>query len=309
MMLKIGRKTLEVILMLKLTRYIICAAVMLISLALLCLGCKNDEKTAVAVLPGKLVVSLLEVNHGDAILLQDGKTNVLVDVGHKDNQSMLMGGLDEKGIKQIDTVIITHHHQDHMGNIFPVAKKYEVKNIYDNGLVNEKYPASIKLRGALKNGEYNNKILKAGDVLKFGDNYWLEILSPGDFLKPKQRQHLNNNSIVMMLHYGNFKMLLTGDIEKQTEGALVKQYGDKLKAVVLKIAHHGSQTSSIFQFVKAVNPKHAVISCGNREKYNHPHPKTTGLLKHLQIPFYNTEDNGEICIVTDGKDYEVKTKR
>lgn len=295
--------------MLKLTRYIICAAAIMLSIAVLCVGCKNEEKAVATVPPGKLVVSLLEVDHGDAILLQDGKTNVLIDVGHKDNRAMVMRGLDEKGVKKIDTIIITHHHQDHMGNIFPVAKKYEVKNIYDNGLVNENYQTSINLRAALNKGEYNNKILKAGDVLKFDDNYWLEVLSPGDFLKPKQRQHLNNNSIVMMLHYGNFKMLLTGDVEKQTEGALVKEYGDKLKADVLKIAHHGSQTSSIFQFIKAVNPKHAVISCGNREKYNHPHPKTTGLLKHLKIPFYNTEDNGEIVLITDGVGYEVKSRR
>lgn len=290
-------------------RYIFFAVLLLLSMGLFVFGCGKNENTAVDVAPGKLVITLLEVNHGDAILLQDGKHNVMIDVGHKDNRAMLMRGLDEKGIKKIDTVIITHHHQDHMGNIFPVAKKYNVNNIYDNGLVNEKYPASIKLRGTLNKGEYNNKILKAGDVLKFDDNYWLEVLSPGDFLKPKQRQHLNNNSIVMMLHYGNFKMLLTGDIEKQTEGALVKQYGDKLKADVLKVAHHGSQTSSIFQFVKAVNPKQAVISCGNREKYNHPHPNTTGLLKHLKIPFYNTEDNGEISIITDGISYEVKHRR
>lgn len=294
--------------MIKFNRSIIFAVAFLLSVSLFILGCGKDEKIA-AVPPGKLAITLLEVNHGDAILLQDGKSNVLVDVGHKDNRAMVMRGLDEKGVKKIDAVIITHHHQDHMGNIFPVAKKYNVNTIHDNGLVNENYPASIKLRAALNKDEYNNKILKAGDVLKFSDDYWLEILSPGDFLKPKQRQHLNNNSIVMMLHYGKFKMLLTGDIEKQTEGALVKQYGEKLKADVLKIAHHGSQTSSIFQFVKAVNPKYAVISCGNREKYNHPHPKTTGLLKHLQIPFYNTEDNGEISIVTDGEGYELKVKR
>lgn len=295
--------------MVKFNRYIYFVVSLLLSITLFIIGCSRSEKNPVKALDGKLQITLLEVNHGDAILLQDGKTNVMIDVGHKDNQLMLMRGLDEKGIKQIDTVIITHHHQDHMGNIFPVAKKYGVKNIYDNDLVNENYQTSIKLRAALNKGEYINKTLKAGDVLKFSDNYWLEVLSPGDFLKPKQRQHLNNNSIVMMLHYGNFKMLLTGDIEKQTEGALVKQYGDKLKADVLKVAHHGSQTSSIFQFVKAVNPKQAVISCGNRDKYNHPHPKTTGLLKHLQIPFYNTEDNGEISIITDGNSYEVKHRR
>lgn len=293
----------------RLSCYFISVIFLLLTLALLCVGCSNNVKFATDIVPGKLKITLLEVNHGDAILLQDSKRTIMVDVGHKDNRAMLMRGLDEKGIKKIDTVIITHHHQDHMGNIFPVVKKYGVKNVYDNGLINENYPKSIQLSAALNKGEYNNKKLKAGDVLRFDDKYWLEVLSPGDFLKPKQRQHLNNNSIVMMLHYGKFKMLLTGDIEKQTEGALVKQYGEELKADVLKVAHHGSQTSSTFLFVKAVNPKHAVISCGNREKYNHPHPKTTGLLKHLKIPFYNTEDNGEIVITTDGESYEVKSRR
>lgn len=300
---------LKVKILVKFSRFIICTVVVMIALTLLLLGCKSADNSAASIKPGNLAITLLEVNHGDAILLQDSKQNILVDVGHKDNRAMLMRGLDERGIKKLDTVILTHHHQDHMGNIFQVAKKYNVKSIYDNGLVNENYPKSIELTGAFNKGEYNNKKLKAGDIVKLGENYWLEVLSPGDFLKPKQRQHLNNNSIVMMLHYGKFKMLLTGDIEKQTEGALVKHYRDKLKADVLKVAHHGSQTSSTFLFVKAVNPKHAVISCGNREKYNHPHPKTTGLLKHLKIPFYNTEDNGEIVITTDGESYEVKSRR
>lgn len=278
--------------------------------AILSVGCKDKiSETSNGNTTGKLRITLLSVRHGDAILIQDGKRNVMVDVGHSDNRNILLSKLEEKGIEKIDCIFLTHHHQDHIGNIFPVAKKYKAGIIYDNGLVNENYQTSIRLKEVFKDKKLNNKILQAGDVIKFSDDYWLEVMAPGKFMRPKLLQDLNNSSLVMKLHYKNFTMLLTGDIEKQTEGTLVKQYGDKLKADVLKIAHHGSRTSSIYNFVTTVKPKYAVISCGDRAKYNHPHKNTTGMLKHLEIPFYNTEDNGDIIIETDGNKMDVKAQK
>lgn len=113
----------------------------------------------------------------------------------------------------------------------------------------------------------------------------------------------------MMLHYGDFKMLLTGDAEKGVEGALVEKYGSKLQADVLKVGHHGSQTSSIWQFVQAVKPKYALISCGPFEIFHHPNKDVLGRLKQSGAKALTTFDHGSITVTTDGKSFDVQTER
>lgn len=258
---------------------------------------------------GKLKITLLDVNHGDSILLQDSKQNILVDVGHNKNGQLFFKKLDQRGVQKINTVIVTHHHADHMGNIMKVAGRYKVSRIYDNGLVNTGNPTSVKLHDILSKGNYKNRKLQAGDTINLGDGFWMEVLSPGDFLEDYLRKDLNNNSIVMLLHYGKFTMMFTGDIENPTEAALAKKYGSKLKADVLKVAHHGSKTSSNYRFISKVQPKYALISCGAFEEYHHPNKDVLGRLKHLGAEVYYTNANGDITITTDGKSYEVKTEK
>ena len=271
---------------------------------------------------GKLKITMLDIGQGDAILLQDGKQTIMMDVGdsrtRKDEKSgetdhagreSLFKSLDKAGVQRINTVIVTHHHSDHMGNIMAVRGKYSVKSIYDSGYVNEKFKTSVQLHEDLAAGKYNNRVLKAGDTVKFNKNFYLEVLAPGDFLDKKLYKNINNTSLVMMLHYGDFKMLLTGDAEAGVEDALQKKYGDKLKADVLKVGHHGSSTSSIWNFVNKVKPKYALISCGPFGIYHHPNEKTVGRLQQVGAKVLTTYEHGSITVTTDGKDFKVKTER
>lgn len=254
---------------------------------------------------GNLKITVLDVEHGDAILLQDGKRNVMIDVGDSKNKQLLEQKLAKYNVKRINTVIVSHHHKDHMGNIFTVAGKYGVSNIYDNGNVNNGNKNSIKLHDILSKGNYNNRVLKAGDVIKFNDSYYFEVLSPGSFLQADKRigKDQNNNSVVLKLHYGDFTMLLTGDIEAPTEALLYKKYGSDLKADVLKVGHHGSKTSSYYKFIEQVKPQYALISCGDFAKYHHPNKNVVGSLEHLGAKVYTTEKNGDLTIVTDGNGF------
>lgn len=258
---------------------------------------------------GKLTITMFDVLHGDAILLQDGKQNIMIDVGHPSSQDILTGKLDRKGIKRINTVIVTHHHSDHMGNIFKIAGKYGVSRIYDNGLINENNAASVKLNDILRKGNYKNKVLRAGDNIKFGRDLWFEVLSPGDFLPPGLQRNINNSSIVMKMHYKDFTMMFTGDIENPVEYELSQRYGSLLKADVLKVAHHGSRSSSNFRFISQVKPQFALISCGDFSKYHHPNKNVVGALNHLGATVYYTNANGDIEIITDGENYTVKASR
>ncbi len=209
---------------------------------------KQDTGTA----QGRLRISVLDVGQADAILLQDGKRNIMVDVGNdvKDKvgdsggRQALIKALDKARVNRIKTVFVTHHHRDHMGNIMYVRGKYGVSNIYDSGYVNNGYKASVALNSDLRAGRYNGQALKAGDKITIDKNYYIEVLAPGDFLSKKDLKNMNNTSLVLMLHYGSFKMLLTGDAEAPVEDALQQKYGTELQADVLKVGHHGSKTSS-----------------------------------------------------------------
>lgn len=260
---------------------------------------------------GSLKITVLDVEHGDAILLQDNKRNIMVDVGDSKNRQLLEQKLSKYDVNRIKTVIVSHHHKDHMGNIFTVAGKYGVSNIYDNGNVNNGNKNSIKLHNILSKGDYNNRVLKAGDVVQIDKGYYFEVLSPGDFLQADKRikNDQNNNSVVLKLHYGDFTMLFTGDIEAPTEALLYKKYGSSLKSDVLKVGHHGSKTSSYYKFIEQVKPQYALISCGDFAKYHHPNKNVVGSLEHLGAKVYTTEKNGDLTIVTDGKNFSFTNEK
>ena len=269
---------------------------------------------------GKLRITMLDVGQGDAILLEDGKGKVMIDVGDNKKDKLGYGGrtalkmaLGKAGVREnvdrINTVIITHHHGDHLGNVQWLAGKYKVSNIYDNAMPNEKNAVSNWLNKELRAGHYHNRVLKAGDRVDLGKGYYFEVLAPGDFLSKQDKERFNNTSIVMLLHYGQFTMLFTGDAEAPVEDYLQQKYGNRLKADVLKVGHHGSKTSSIYKFISKVKPKYALISCGNKQIYNHPNKNVVGSLQHLGAKVLTTYDHGNLTVTTDGKGFEVTMER
>ena len=276
-----------------------------------------QQKQDTSAAQGRLRISVLDVGQADAILLQDGKRNIMIDVGNdvKDKvgdsggRQALIKALDKAGVNRIKTVFVTHHHRDHMGNIMYVRGKYGVSNIYDSGYVNSGYKASVALDRDLRAGRYNGQALKAGDKITIDKNYYIEVLAPGDFLSKKDLKNMNNTSLVLMLHYGSFKMLLTGDAEAPVEDALQQKYGTALQADVLKVGHHGSKTSSYWPFISKVKPKYALISCGDFSIYKHPNKNVVGSLTHLGAKVLTTHNHGTLTVTTDGKSFEVLTER
>lgn len=276
-----------------------------------------QQKQDTGAAQGRLRISVLDVGQADAILLQDGKRNIMIDVGNdvKDKvgdsggRQALIKALDKAGVNRIKTVFVTHHHRDHMGNIMYVRGKYGVSNIYDSGYVNSGYKASVALDRDLRAGRYNGQALKAGDTITIDKNYYIEVLAPGDFLSKKDLKNMNNTSLVLMLHYGSFKMLLTGDAEAPVEDTLQQKYGTALQADVLKVGHHGSKTSSYWPFISKVKPKYALISCGDFSIYKHPNKNVVGSLTHLGAKVLTTHDYGTLTVTTDGKSFDVLTER
>ena len=145
------------------------------------------------------------------------------------------------------------------------------------------------------------KIVKAGDKIKIDNNTYLEILWPTEELL--QENILNNNSIVVKLTYKNFTSLFTGDIEEIAEKEIIKIYEktNKLRGLLLKVAHHGSKSSSIQEFLDKVKPKIALIGVGENNKFGHPNEGVIKRLQNLNCEIYRTDENGEITIKVNKK--------
>lgn len=152
-------------------------------------------------------------------------------------------------------------------------------------------------------------VVKGGERVQIDKEVYFDILFPRDNLI--QTNILNNNSIVAKLCYGKASMLLTGDIEEVAEKAIIEEYKntDLLKSTILKVAHHGSKSSSIKEFLNAVQPKIAIIGVGSKNTFGHPNKKTIERLKDMGTKIYRTDENGEISIrITNKGTIRIKKK-
>lgn len=275
---------------------------------------------------GQLTISMLDIGQGDAVLIQTGAKNILIDTGDdkyyedgkkgKEN-TQLLSELQKLKIDHIDTLVMTHAHADHIGKADKVIAQYGVKELVYNGIPSTSKYFINALKAAKANGTQQVKV-KAGDVLDFGNGVSFEIVSPSQSLidedtaaiKAKKKVDVNNESVVGRLTFGNFAMLFTGDAEGPVEKDMVASYGKKLKCQVLKAGHHGSKTSSTAEFLKLVQPESVIMSLGVNNQYGHPHEALLNRLQKQGVKnIYRTDANGTITIVSDGSSYSITTEK
>lgn len=275
---------------------------------------------------GQLTISMLDIGQGDAVLIQTGAKNILIDTGDdkyyedgkkgKEN-TQLLTELQKLKIDHIDTLVMTHAHADHIGKADKVIAQYGVKELVYNGIPSTSKYFINALKAAKANGTQQVKV-KAGDVLDFGNGVSFEIVSPNQSLidddtaaiKAKKKVDVNNESVVGRLTFGNFAMLFTGDAEGPVEKTMAASYGKKLKCQVLKAGHHGSKTSSTAEFLKLVQPESVVMSLGVNNQYGHPHEALLNRLQKQGVKnIYRTDANGTITIVSDGSSYSITTEK
>ena len=275
---------------------------------------------------GQLTISMLDIGQGDAVLIQTGAKNILIDTGDdkyyedgkkgKEN-TQLLTELQKLKIDHIDTLVMTHAHADHIGKADKVIAQYGVKELIYNGIPSTSKYFVNALKAAKANGTQQVKV-KAGDVLDFGNGVSFEIVSPTQSLidedtadiKAKKKVDVNNESVVGRLTFGNFAMLFTGDAEGPVEKDMAASYGKKLKCQVLKAGHHGSKTSSTAEFLKLVQPESVVMSLGVNNQYGHPHEALLNRLQKQGVKnIYRTDANGTITIVSDGSSYSITTEK
>jgi competence protein ComEC len=250
-----------------------------------------------------LHVSFLDVGQGDAILIQTPNgQDILID-GGPDPQKINLE-LSEKlpfWDRTIDLVVCTQPQADHVTGLLEVIQRYKVKQVIEPGV---SYNSSIYREWCNliedKGIEYN--IARAGQEIDLGNGIKMEVLSPPEGLFEGTSDDVDNNGVVLRLSWGKVSFLFTADIREEIEFELIGQRAN-LRSTVLKVAHHGSSTSTTSQFLAAVDPEVAVISVGADNTFGHPSPEVVErLIDRLgEDNVYRTDEDGTVEFITDGE--------
>jgi beta-lactamase superfamily II metal-dependent hydrolase len=248
-------------------------------------------------------IYFLDVGQGDSsIIITPDDRVVMIDSGP--NESLILRYLQNFGISHIDLLIATHAHADHITGMDKIIAKYKPKAFIDPGIPHTTTTYERMISAVDKyNIDYYEGISRKINL----GSLTFTILPPANPLIGGSE--LNNNSVVVRLDFKDFSCLFTGDIEKEREGQFLIKSGNSLNVDILKVGHHGSSSSSSPLFIKSIGPKIAVISCGQDNKYGHPHQETISLLQSLGIVVYRTDLSGTILIKTNGIDYQVYTEK
>lgn len=285
----------------KFLSYLIVLVVIFVSL--ISLQSKNSNFSLEALFGSdEFEVHFIDVGQGDSsLVITPNKKVMLIDGGTKDSSKDLIDYLNKAGVDTIDVFVLTHPHSDHIGGAVDIMNNFEVKQVLDSGFVHtsvtyEKYLDKIDEKNIPFKG------VKAGDEFNL-DGVLVSILSPD---KPKE--DANNSSVVMRVEYEDFSCMFTGDVEAQTEEEIINSYPD-IQSVCLKVAHHGSDTSSSKEFLDKVRPLVSVIEVGKDNPYGHPTKAILKRLNSIGSKVYRTDLNGTVIIKSDGSDYSVETTK
>ena len=242
---------------------------------------------------GDMKIHYIDVGQGDSELIQvDGK-NILIDAGTSDKKAL--NYLKSIGITTLDYVIVTHPHEDHIGSMDDVINAFNIGTFYSPKATTttKTYENMIN---ALKNKNLKLTVPKVGDQLTIG-NATLTFLAPNS----EKYEDLNNYSIVTKLKYGNTSFIFTGDAEALSESEILAKQLD-IQADVLKVGHHGSNSSTSQAFLDKVNCKYAIISDAKGNDYGHPHKETLDKLNAKGVKTFRTDLNGTIIATSNGTD-------
>ncbi|MEI6633835.1 MAG: MBL fold metallo-hydrolase [Chlamydiota bacterium] len=267
---------------------------------------RGAEPAAAPAPAAPLAVYFLEVGHGDAtIITTPGGKCVLIDAaGGRRGGEAVLSFMGKKGIRRIDTVVMSHADGDHIGGMPAILESpLAVGEFLDPGYPHTTGLYQRVLKSVKNRAGTRYRTAKAGDSLDLGRELTVRVLSPSG--KPRST---NDSSIVIQLRYGKVSFLFTGDAGSGAEKGMVRRIGGGLRSQILKVAHHGSKSSSSEPFLLSVKPEVAVVSTDSTGP-DGPYIETIDRLRKAGAKVYQTGRYGMVTVESDGKGYRVLTER
>ena len=249
---------------------------------------------------GEVQFHFIDVGQGDAALIRTAEGNILIDASTGEAEDQLKAYLDSLGIRDIEYAVFTHPHEDHIGGADMVLLNYHVENVVlpdktHTSKTFEKMMDAIEKQDCHVVRAEPDKTFKVGEVT-------FTILAPirDDY------EEMNDHSVVLRADYGSTSVLFTGDAELISEEDMMRRYGTAaggmLDCDLIKVGHHGSDTSSGKAFLEAVTPDYGVISCGKGNTYGHPLQSILKRYESHGVTLYRTDLEGNIVFVTTGEE-------
>ncbi len=245
-------------------------------------------------------IHYIDVGQADAALIECDGHYMLIDGGNKADSNVIYSVLKKAAVNKLDIVVGTHAHEDHIGGL-PGAYNYTTADLtlcpvtrYDSDAFDDFKTYANKNGGGIT-------IPSVGDKYQLG-SATVEILGLNG------GNDANNSSIVLMITYGNTRFLFTGDAEREAEQVILSNNVD-LAATVLKVGHHGSDTSTTYPFLREVMPEYAIISAGEGNSYGHPTDDTLSRLRDADVTVYRTDLNGDIYLTSDGQSVYISSDK
>jgi len=245
-----------------------------------------------------LEIVFLDVGQGDATLITtpNGR-QILIDAGAKNDIGQKLSPHMSASDRSIDMVIMTHPDLDHVGGMISLVDRYDIDTVMHSGLL-AGAPIYSAIAERVKQKQIPTTTAHAGQIIEIDKDVYLEIYSP---YSGYDSLEANEYSIIMRLVYGDTSALLMGDATKSNEYEIVNTYGDMLDSDILKIGHHGSQTSTSELLVDIVTPEYGVVSAGCNNRFGHPHGNVLSTLFSAQVEVLDTCNDGDVVFESDGE--------
>ena len=247
-------------------------------------------------------IHVIDVGQADSILITTPfNKNMLIDGGDEDSAKIIKSYLKNKKVKNLDVVIATHPDSDHIGSLDYIIDNFDVEKIYMPNQTTDS-ECYINLIDSCNKKNLKVNYLSKDDSFNLDDSTNIYVLSPSYIT-----DNNNSNSIVLNISYKNNNFLFTGDCEESNEMDMINSY-DLEDIDFLKVAHHGSYTASSLAFLEETTPDIAVISCGYKNSYGHPHKSTLDNLESVDAKIFRTDQNGSMQFYSDGEKIYSKVK-
>ena len=245
-----------------------------------------------------LTVHFIDVGQADCALLECGGEFMLIDGGNRDDGQLVVSYLDQMGVEELKAVVCTHAHEDHVGGlpsvlaVYPTAAVYAPTKTYSSNIFDDFLYYTDQQRLEVTIPDPGHQLWLGGTKLT--------VLGP-----VKSYAETNDTSIVLRAEFGETSFLFTGDMETAAENDMLDYWNSDPKLFqsdVLKVGHHGSNTSTGYRFLNEVDPDYGIISCGKDNSYGHPHEEPLSRLNQAGVTLFRTDELGHVIATTDGEE-------